>query len=216
MSNPDTILETQNFVQVSAGAVLITPTGGTQTDMADLLAALDAGSPSVSANGLPTAQLRLPLLEAFTSTGIPMTASASSSNFGISLTLGTSIALTTNAANSSTVTNTVAFEVVLPATYVAGSSFSVIVDGNYNLGSGTLGTNTLTATAYNVSAVGAFGSNLITSAAKAFPSTAGDLAFTCSGTGVAAGGKVVIKLVAVIQDTAGSNITAQINSIRLQ
>jgi hypothetical protein len=211
VSNPDTILVDQTFVRVPAASVLVTPTSGVQVSLAGALAGADV----VSANGMPATAMQVPLTAGLASTGVPNAASATASNFGISMTAGTSLALTTNAANSTTVTNIVLFEEVLPQTYKAGSNITVTVNGNYTLGAGTVGTHTLAMAAYLAANAGTQGSTLIATAAQTVAAAAGDMTFVITGTTLTPGARVILKGTLVIQDTGGSNITAQINSIRL-
>lgn len=210
MSNPDTVLETQNFVQMSAGSVLVTPTGGLQTTLA-------AALPLINANGMPSSQVRLPLCQALTIAGVPLTATAISNGaMGVSVTLGTGINLYGYAANSTTMTNTCLFEFDLPTTYVAGQNINVVVDSQYVIGGGTIGTHTIAAAAYVVGAAGTMSaSSIIATAAQAVGSTAGQATFVITGTTCTPGGHMLLELTMVIQDTAGSAVNGQVNSVYL-
>lgn len=147
--------------------------------------------------------------------GTTLSASASSGKFGISSTPGTSEFLVTEAANSSTVTDVCQFEVVLPPTYIAGTNITVTVNGNYVLGGGTIGTHTLALAAYLTSTAGTQGANLIGTAAQTVPSSAGNMTFTITGATLSPGSRLMTTQTMVIQDTGGSNITGQINSVQL-
>ena len=158
---------------------------------------------------------RLSLTETYTSAGVAITATPGSGTFGISLTAGTSLAIVTQAANSTTVTATALWEYTLPSTYVAGTNITVKVNTNYTLGGGTVGTHTLAMAAYLCADAGTMGSTIIATSAQTVAAAAGDTTFTITGTTLTSGARIVMTGVLVIQDTAGSNITAQINSVRL-
>ncbi len=202
-----------SYVADSSGTVTGVPTN---SDLRDLIN--DGGvridsSATPSANGLYTMQL--PLLTGKNADGTTLAATASSGKFGLAMTAGTSEVLLTEAANSNTKTDTAAFEFVLPRTYVAASNITVTVNAQYTLGSGTVGTKTLTAAAYKCANAGTQGSTIIATAAGTVTATATELVFVITGTTLSPLDRVVLTLALAIQDTGGSNITAQINSIRL-
>ena len=168
---------------------------------------------STNASGLSGAGL--PMTNFKASTGIGMTASATGGAFGVAITAGTSEHLIGEAANSNTKTDTAGFEIVLPANYVVGQNITVTVNCNYTVGSGTIGTHTLTAHAYPVASDGTQAADIITTAAQSVPSSAGTVSFVIPGTTLVANQRLWVTLVMVIQDTGGSNITGQINSVKL-
>lgn len=197
----------------ATGTVTNVPTG---IDLRDLLT--DGGrvvdsTLLPSANGLfPTA---VPLLHARNSDGSVLAASAASGKFGVSVSLGTSIFLISEAANSSTKTDTAMFDVVLPRNYVAGTNITLTANAQYVLGSGTVGTHTLALHLYRTAKDGTQGSDLVATSATNVAATAGDIAFTVTGTTLLPGDRLIITAVEVIQDTGGSNITSQLNSLRI-
>lgn len=174
---------------------------------------IQATAATVSSNGLTV--MRLPLLEAKNVDGTTLSASASSGKFGLTVTPGTSEYLLTEAANSNTKTDVAIWEVVLPATYIAGSDITVTASTLYTLGSGTVGTHTLGFAAYLCADAGTQGSTLIATAAQTVPATVGDVTFTITGTTLTAGARLMLTATLIIQDTGGSNITARVNSVRL-
>lgn len=197
---------------------------------ADLIQVIPAGQPTNGAQYLSIGQVingsapngasglnasGRPLTEFKTGAGIPMTASAAAGVFGVSITAGTSEKLLGEAALSNTKTDVTGLEVVLGPSYVAGSNITVTVNTNYTLGSGTIGTHTLAGAAYLTTSAGVQGSSLIATAAQSVPATAGTVAFVITGTTLTAGARLWITLTMVIQDTGGSNITGQINSVSL-
>lgn len=212
----------------SAQTVLV-PTVQSISPGADLVQIIPGGKPqpgnqyasvvqlltgTTNASGLPGTTL--PLTNFKTGAGIGMTASAGAGVFGVAITAGTSEDLIGEAALSNTKTDTAAFEYVLPPSYVAGQNITVTVNCNYNLGSGTIGTHTLTGNAYLTTSAGVQGSSLIATAAQTVPSAAGTVNFTITGTSLVPGSRLWITLAMAIQDTGGSNITGQINSVLLK
>lgn len=169
---------------------------------------------TVAANGIPT-PTRLNLTQAKNITGAALAAGAAAGVFGFSISLGTSFALISEAANSNTKTDVAMWEFELPPTYVAGSNINVLVNSNYTLGGGTVGTHTLAAAAYLSVDAGTQGSSLIATSAQTVPSSAGTQTFVITGTTLSPGDRLVLTLTLVLQDTGGSNITATINSVRL-
>lgn len=163
--------------------------------------------------GLPAGTLPLTFFK--NSDGTTLAATAAAGKFGIAITAGTSEDLISEAANSNTKTNVAITEVVLPATYVAGSNITVTANTNYTLGSGTVGTHTLSAAAYLTTNAGVQGSTLIATAAQTVPAAAGNVTFTITGATLVPGSRLLLSFSLVIQDTGGSNITAQINSVGL-
>lgn len=168
---------------------------------------------SNAATGIPT--IRLPLLNGKNSDGSVVAAAAASGKFGATMTIGTSEVLLSEVANNNAKSDTVFYELSLPANYVAAQDLTLTVNGNYTIGGGTLSVKTLTATAYKMADAGTHGSNLIATAAATVPAAAGDMAFVITGTTLSPGDRVGIKLVMALTETASSNVTGQINSLRL-
>lgn len=193
----------------------------TGVSLADMPAFISAGwsrygstlEPSPTTN---LTVIRLALSSARNSDGSALAAAASAGKFGQSITLGTSQQLVTEAANSNTKTDVALFEFQLPLAYIAGSNLTVTCNCDYNLGSGTIGTHTLTAAAYKNADAGTQGANLIATSAQSVPAAPGDVQFTITGTTLNPGDRVTLSLTMVIQDTGGSNITGNINSVRVQ
>ncbi len=173
-----------------------------------------AAATAPSANGL-VGSPSMSFLAAKNSDGTTLAASAAAGKFGLAITLGTSEVLLSEAANSNTKTDIAIWEVVLPPGYVAGTNITVTANCNYTLGSGTVGTHTLAMAAYLVAAAGTQGSTLIATAAQTVPASAGNVTFTITGTTLLPGSRLMLAATLVIQDTGGSNITAQINSVAL-
>lgn len=156
-----------------------------------------------------------PLIDFKNSDGTTLAASAASGKFGLSITAGTSEFLVSEAANSNTKTDVTGVEVVLPASYVAGTNITLTANTQYVLGSGTVGTHTLAAAAYLNAAAGTQGSTLIATTAQTVPAAAGNVTFTITGSSLVPGSRLWLTFTMVIQDTGGSNITGQINSISM-
>lgn len=170
-------------------------------------------SATISANGLTA--MRMPLIVGKNSDGTTLAASAAAGKFAISLTAGTSEVLLSEAANSNTKTDIVVWEFALPATYIAASNITVTANCNYTLGAGTVGTHTLAMAAYLCADAGTQGATLIATAAQTVPAAAGEVTFTITGATLTPGARIMLAGTLVIQDTGASNITAQINSVRL-
>lgn len=147
--------------------------------------------------------------------GTTLAVSASSGKFGLTLTPGTATYLITEAANSNTKTDDATIEVVLPASYIAGTNITVTANTNYTLGAGTVGTHTLAAAAYLTAAAGTQGTTLIATTAQSVPATAGNVTFTITGASLVPGSRLTLDFTLVIQDTGGSNVTARVNSVAL-
>ena len=163
------------------------------------------GAASGSTTGI--AAYPLPLLNYKNSDGTTLAASAAAGKFGLSITAGTSEYLLTEAANSNTKTDVASTEVVLPSSYATGTNVTLTCNTQYTLGSGTVGTHTLAAAAYLVA--------LIATSAQTVPTAAGNVSFTINGSTLTPGARLFITNTLVIQDTGGSNITAQLNSCNL-
>jgi hypothetical protein len=166
-----------------------------------------------SANGLYATAL--PLLHARNSDGSVLAAAAAAGKFGVTVTLATATYLVSQAANSTTVSPIALFDVVLPRNYVAGQNITVTVNTQYVLGGGTIGTHTINANAYRTASNGTQGADMINVSAGSVGAAAADVTFTIVGTSLNPGDRVILQLAMVIQDTAGSAITGQINSVRL-
>lgn len=199
-----------NYVIGSDGSI-----SAAVADVDDLLRAgfTLANRASNSANGL--AATALPLITGKNSDGSTLAASASSGKFGIASTLGTSLNLAGEAAQNNTKTDTVMFEHMLPANYVAGQDITLTVNAKI-AGTGTPGTKTLTGHAYKVDNAGAAGSDLIATSAPNMTTSNADYTFTITGTTLNPGDRLTISLVAALQETGNSaSVNAQINSVRL-
>lgn len=168
---------------------------------------------SGTANGIAAFPLRL--LDFKNNDGTTLSVSASSGKFGLTSTPGTVEQLITEAANSNTKTDTAQTEYIVPAAYVAGSNITVTCNGQYVLGSGVIGTHTLTAAAYLTAAAGTQGSTLIATAAQTVPAAVGSMVFTITGATLSPGSRLMLTFAMAIQDTGGSNITGNLNSCTL-
>lgn len=155
----------------------------------------------------------LRFFEGKNSDGTTLAASAAAGKFGLALTAGTSEVLNGEAAQGNTKTDTVAWEIVLPSTYVAGQNLTITVNAAYS-GSGTAGTKTVAAHAYLTANDGTQGSDLVTTSATTISATKTAYAFTVPAAGLAAGARLVITIVGVMQETGGSaTLTLAVNSV---
>jgi hypothetical protein len=205
------------IVQASASGTTYTiaADGSVSVDSLDVPALERAGFTTASrdgqaSNGLGT--IRIPLVAGKNSDGSVLTASPASGKFGVSLTAGTSEALTSETAQSNTKTDVAYFETVLPPSYVAGQDITLTVNAKV---SGTLTTKTIAAAAYKVADAGTQGSTLIATAAQAMTTSAADYAFTITGTTLSPGDRLGLLLTMVLTEAAAATQTGTVNSLRL-
>jgi hypothetical protein len=212
-NNSPVTLTLGTTVNPTTDAVLLIPAGAPRSVETFVSPATLLGAPSGSTTGLAGSYQSL--IDFKNATGTTLAATASSGEFGISISAGTSLYLVGEAANSNTKTDTCAFMFVLPPNYQAGANITLTVNCNYVVGSGTIGTHTLAAAAYLTAAAGTQGATLIATAAQSVPAAAGNAVFTITGASLVAGSALWITLAMAIQDTSGNNITGQINSVAL-
>lgn len=187
----------------------------------DVVGLLEGGWQIYGGNQAPNASgltnRILPLTTFKNPAGTTLAASASSGEFGISNTPGTSgPALTGEVANDATVTDSAIVEFQIPNTYVAGQNLNLAVDCEYANSSGTLGTHTLAAAAYLCTPAGAQGANLVSTAAQNIGgTTAGVLNFSITGASLTPGARLMIELTTVMQTTTAGSATSQINQVQI-
>jgi hypothetical protein len=142
---------------------------------------------------------------------ITATAGTPTGTVGISRTAGTSLQLVGETTSGNAKTNKALFEFDLPDSYVAGSDIALKANCNYS-GSGTVtaASTTMTVTAYTE--VNGVEAALTVSAAQRIPSTATDLTFTITGTGLTPGAHVALELAMLVTSSSGAN-TGNINSV---
>jgi hypothetical protein len=191
-------------------------TGGTlhtfvAREGADIKGVSSAFAASAGAGGVR----RLPLTGARTVTGVMPTVAAQANIFGITFTPGTAEYLVSEAANNNTKTDVICFEHVLSDSYAAGANFNVVVNAHFVIGSGTLTTKTVAVDVYKCADDDTQGSTIETTAAQTITGSAADYTYAVTGTGLNPGDRVVIKLTMVLTETASSNVTGRINSVRL-
>lgn len=178
------------------------------------LAAPKMASGTINASGLQTRPL--PLTQARNITGAALAAAAAANVFGYSITLATSFALVTEAANSNTKTDAAMLEFVVPPEYIAGQNLTVTVNVGVVIGSGTLTTKTVAVNAYRTVAAGTQAADICATTAITLTSNAAtDYAFTITGTSLVPGDRIVLKVTVAITETAASNVTAVVNSVRV-
>lgn len=158
---------------------------------------------------------RLPLTGARTVAGVMPTVAAQANIFGIVFTPGTAEYLVSEAANNNTKTDVIAFEHVLSDTYAAGTALSVIANAHFVIGSGTLTTKTLACAVYRCADDDTEAATIETTSAVTLTGSAADYTFAVTGTTLNPGDRIVITLTMVLTETAASNVTGRINSVRL-
>lgn len=197
----------------TSGNVASVPKGSDLRDLEAQGARVVDTTQTSAPNGLYATAL--PLMHGRNSDGSAIAAAASAGKFGLTVTLGTGTFLVSEAANSNTKTDIALFEHVLPRGYVAGKNITLTANVQYVLGGGTVGTHTVNANAYRTANDGTQGVDLINVSAATVPAVATDVVFTIAGATLNPGDRLVLKVTEVIQDTGASNITAQINGVRL-
>jgi hypothetical protein len=187
-----------------------------QADIDDMLAmGCKHTMPSLqtaAANGLTATPMALTGFK--NADGSVLAAAASAGKFGYSVSLGTSFALTGEAANNNTKTDDAIAEYVLPSWYVAGTDLTVTVNAELT-GAGTPGTKTAQIFAYRTAADGAQGDDIGPAVASAITAAGADIAFAIDGATLNPGDRVILKLEVVLQETAVSDLTALVNSVRV-
>jgi hypothetical protein len=156
---------------------------------------------------------------AYTSAGTSIGASAATGTFGKTITPGTAAYLVSMPALSATITSVLQIYNNMSSTYLQGTPFSLAVNANYVLGSGTIGTHTINANLYILNDNGSMSADLIAVAAKPLlPGTNGngtDVVFAgLSSPLVTPGCRYILQIQTVHQDTGASNIYSNINSAR--
>lgn len=165
-------------------------------------------------NGLFATPLRF--LEFKNVDGTVLTASASSTHFGLSITLGTSFALSGTTSNNSTATNDAIVELVLPPWYIAGQNLTVTVNAAINTaGSPTYATKTAQILAYKTASDGTQGSDIGPGSASAITVAGADITFTITGTTLNPGDRLTLKLETILHDTGAVACNTLINSVRV-
>lgn len=146
----------------------------------------------------------LSLTDGKTDTGVSMTATPSSANFGVSRTAGTSLVLTMNANSSNAVTNKVLWQLNLPATYVAGANINVVCNVNYSAtGTVTAATTTVGVAAYTETN-GTEAAIAGITAAQQFTATATNYTFVVPGTGLVVGQPLTFEITELVTTSAGA------------
>ena len=158
------------------------------------------------------------LTNAVSDAGVQLTATATSGAMGISRSAGVSLVLVGEATSSSAKTDKAAFEVILPATYVAGSAITFNVDANYT-GSGTVtaASTTVLVNPYVLSNTGGETLVTVTQTATQFVASAAQYPFAVTAAAAAAanlvpGSRLMVEVVMVVTTSAGA-ATGQINSL---
>ena len=157
----------------------------------------------------------LPLTDVKTAAGLPMiTGTAATTLPGIARSAGASMYLTGVATSGVTpATTNMLWELNLPSTYIAGANIPVIVNVVVPIATDvTAASTTMTVTAYTE--INGVEAALTVSAAQQIPiTTAANLTFTVTGTGLASGAHIVIELTALVTTTTGGASSVQVNSV---
>lgn len=158
---------------------------------------------------------RLALVEAKTVAGVPLTVAAQANIFGITCTPGTAEYLISEVANNNTKTDVCFFEKLMSDTFLAAANFNVVVNAHFVIGGGTLSVKTVAVAAYLLNDDDTESTTLETTAAQTITGSAADYTFAVTGATVSPGSRVGITVTMVLTETASSNVTGRVNSVRL-
>jgi hypothetical protein len=160
-----------------------------------------------------TSTRRIPLTDAKSDLGVPLTVTAVSGAMGITRVAGSSLQLVGEVASAgSNTTDKAFFEIVLPDTYVAGANISAIVDVS------VLGSGTVNATATMVSLAAYTYSNGVETAVSVTPTsqqvsgTAVDYTFVINGGSIVSESRMGLETTLVMHPSSGV-ITGTINKV---
>lgn len=172
-------------------------------------------APSRPSSGLGGVTHILPLIYGRSDTGLTMDATGAAGLFHIVNVTGTSLVLLSEAANNNSKTDKVLWEFIVPAFYKSGDNITVTVNGLFTVGGGTATVKTVVAAAYLLANAGTSSANLVATSAATLTGSAADYTFTITGTTLTPNARILVEVITVLTETASSNITATINSVRL-
>ncbi len=178
-----------------------------QKTMAEMLPILFGNSATRKANLLASA---------CNADGSALVASSQASGAFLSVvTIGTEQYLKGEAAQNNTKTDTLIFEYVVPDFATSAADLTLTVNALY-AGTGTIGTKTMDALVYKISDAGLHGADICATTIKTLTNAAADYAFTITGTTLAAGDRLLVKLITVISESGNVNpVYSRINSARM-
>jgi hypothetical protein len=129
---------------------------------------------------------------------------------GVTRVAGTSLVLTGEATSASAKTDKALWEINLPDSYKPGANISVAVNCLASGGTITAASTTMTVAAYTET--NGVETALAVTAAQQIPSTATNLTFTITGTGLVPGQHLALEAVMLVTTSAGAG-TGQINGV---
>lgn len=197
-------------VQTSAGNFDIT-SGKVTVPGAFVTQMLDAGFTFLSSSG------KVNLLDGFCVDGAPIAAAAAASDFGVSITPGTTFYLVGESCQNNTKTDKALWEYTLPDSYVAGTDVVISPNAGFS-GTGTVSTKTVDVNAYEQAADGTQGADLCSTAAQNLGAVGvySDFAFVIDGDNLAPGDKLLIVVTVALTETGNANpILARLNSVNV-
>jgi hypothetical protein len=213
------LVEGPFFNQVPASKVLVRPTGAAASSQPTSLGAMAAaaGASTYASNGMPTSGQAFKETDACTSAGVHLTATAAAGAFGVTMTAGTTLCLSSEVANGGTVTDTATWEAILPQSYIAGKDLTFKTNALTVLTTGaTLTTETLVIDAYLKATGGVLGSSLIASGNTiTLTATAATSSVTIPGTTLTPGAHLLLRGVMKLIESAGTNAHGIINGAGL-
>lgn len=140
-------------------------------------------------------------------------ASASSGKFGYSYSAGSSLNLVSEAANNSTITDTVILSATVPDSLGIGDNPTLDINAHLVIGSGTVSAKTLVVSVYPVVGDGTLGANVVSSGGTiTLGNSAAVSSVVLSGTSLTAGQQLVVSGVMNIVETSTHAVTGVISS----
>jgi len=146
-----------------------------------------------------------------------LTATSAAGKFQLAGAVGTATNLLGEGAQNNTKTDIVLYEFVLPPDYIAAANVTLTANVQRVVAGGTTLTTTIDCETWKIADDGTAGSDICATAVTSFTNTtAGDKAFTITGTTLSPGDRLLFRLtgVATEADNAGT-VKVQINSVRV-
>jgi hypothetical protein len=164
-------------------------------------------------NGLSVAS-RIPIFYGRNSTATVIDATGGAGKFSL-VASGNGWILQSETANNNTKTDVVLYEFVIPEQYIAAQNLTLSVNCTL-AGPGTSGASTLAANIYKYADAGTVGADIGPGGTVTFINTSdATKTFAITGATLSPGDRVLVKLTAVVVESASSNLNGNITSVRI-
>jgi len=199
----------QNY-RAQSGTLYTADANGVVSSVAngDVLSLLNMGCVPIDS---VMSTMNVPLWSGRNADGSVLAASAAAGKFGQVVTLGSVLTLISEAASSNSKTSTALFAIQLPLDYTAGADITVGVDQIQEGGAATV--KTLDVLAYRADGLGALGADICATAIQNMTTSRSRLDFVITGTTLAPGDIVIVKIVTVLTEAAAGSVTNSVNGI---